>query len=236
MIPEHLNELVQCALSHQPQGAVGRQLQNWARNFVAHETHSHILDQLPAERVSRGSLKAFCQNPDGCSEARFCAIMAWGGMRTDHARRAWSSHQRWTSVLDGLRSPAMSRGAAYHTLKESRIKGDLPGLRPAFFTKLLFFIRPLNDAYIMDQWTAKSVNLLFGHEVVLINRDGFISDDNSPDHYESFCKCIEKAAEAVSAKIGETVSGEKMEEIMMSKGGRPPGEWRLHVKTHWIWQ
>lgn len=101
------------------------------------------------------------------------------------------------------------------------------GWGPAFFTKLIFFVRPADDGYIMDQWTGKSVNLLTGKPLVHLSYKGHVTDNTSADDYEEFCKVVEDLANICGSSGGEA------EDRLFSHGGRKPGEWRAYVRRHW---
>lgn len=72
------------------------------------------------------------------------------------------------SHLNLLRTGGLSRCEAYRLFLGT---GAIPGIGPAFFTKLIYFFSPTPDFYILDQWTAKSVNLLTGNWVVKMSGD-----------------------------------------------------------------
>ena len=103
-------------------------------------------------------------------------------------------------------------------------------MRAAYFTKLIHFASALNEApvgYIMDQWTAKSVNMICRSQVVTLDAAGYVLPINDHQVYEAFCKAIDALGEALQ------ISGAQAEERIYSRGGRKPAAWRRHVKTHW---
>ncbi len=78
----------------------------------------------------------------------------------------------------------------------------------------------------MDQWTAKSVNLLTGNGIVRM--DGHApSNLNRGGNYQAFCEEIDFMARELGC------SGENLEERLFSLGGRKPLAWRFHVKENW---
>jgi hypothetical protein len=101
----------------------------------------------------------------------------------------------------------------------------IPYLGPAFFTKLLYFFSPGNNFFIMDQWTAKSINLLKGEEVVKLDSDPqsphrhFVARRNCGSDYNKFCEKIDELA------IFLGVSGEEIEQRLFA-GVHP---WRGYV-------
>jgi hypothetical protein len=104
--------------------------------------------------------------------------------------------------------------------------GAIPGLGPAYFTKLLYFFQRNPDCYIMDQHTAKSVNLLTGNWLVRMVGNA-VSNLNKCGNYQAYCEEVDTIAGLVG------VSGEQAEEMMMSKGGHHPWPWRAHMRTSW---
>jgi hypothetical protein len=171
-----------------------------------------------------------------------CAvILAWGGMRASNGKMLFSQQDRWREAVDKVRFNKLTRREAYRLLHELRLKGELPGMGPAYFTKLIFFLRGpgVNDmGYIMDQWTGCSVNVLTGNpSMVLMNvtctwksattvsSDFTVSDRNGPDHYEQFCAAVDHIAAAMDLDRQDA-------ELLLMSQGRGRGDWRKHVITH----
>ncbi len=121
---------------------------------------------LPTEPVNRTDLRAFCRSPSSSPEACFIACMAWGMMRGANPQLAWTHRHRWLSIVERLRDGGISRADAYALFHNEQI----PGLRTAYFTKLIYFLRPETDGYILDQWTGKSVALLFEPRFIVITK------------------------------------------------------------------
>jgi len=154
--------------------------------------------------------------------------MAWGGMGSRwgkaHVAAAWSSRHKLTSHLTKLRSGSLTRCDAYNLFANSPV----PGIGPAYFTKLMYFFNPNpnQDHYIMDQWTAKSVNLLTGTTVVRIYGN-WASSLNKCGNYLAYCHEIDEIAALLKIK------GADVEEMLMSKGGLPRWRWRQYLTTCW---
>ena len=113
----------------------------------------------------------------------------------------------------------------------------LPGMGPAYFTKLIFFLSSgsKEQGLIMDQWTSASVNLLSGHEIVKTHRSRIklkngerifetVSDNNTSENYENYCQYVEHLASPTKLNI----SPDRVEELLFSSG-RGKGKWRNHV-------
>jgi hypothetical protein len=101
----------------------------------------------------------------------------------------------------------------------------LPGMGPAYFTKLIHFLGPA-DGYILDQWTARSTNLLFGPLVYLkpVHRGWHVDDRNTSAHYERYCAQVEWLAEQISRRVAAVLPSE-VEHALFAPGG-----WREYVK------
>ncbi|WP_025898773.1 8-oxoguanine DNA glycosylase OGG fold protein [Sneathiella glossodoripedis] len=173
-------------------------------------------------------------------------ILAWGGMRATFLGRVFrdAKETKWLELAHKIRSGQYSRKEAYRKFVELRSAKDDPlkGMGPAYFTKLIFFLMPENvdnpRGYIMDQWVASSVNLLFEQNVVLMDKTckwgpnkqievGLtVSGVNDEVNYENFCLKIE----CIAAKIGKTP--EQTERILMSEGGKKPHTWRKYVRDN----
>ncbi|KIU28818.1 hypothetical protein SR39_25145 [Methylobacterium radiotolerans] len=88
-------------------------------------------------------------------------------------------------------------------------------------------MRPEGDGYILDQWTGKSVALLFGPGIIAIRQDGWILRANDATVYGRYCDAVDQLAERVG------VTGEVAEEMMFSRGGRTKQPWRQYVIRNW---
>jgi hypothetical protein len=105
----------------------------------------------------------------------------------------------------------------------------IKGLGISFYTKLLYFFRPKPDAYILDQWTAKSARLLFNP--CPINLNGDLPDPaTKPAQYEWFCAQLDNFAPIVWPTIAG-ITGENAEVAIFDEG-RGHGEWRKYVVAH----
>lgn len=193
----------------------------WCRAF------SERNPNLPNKKLSRKELKALCAENSGFTDAEaFAAVMAWGGMRRDHGRLVKTRIDAVSGIIGRLRNGVLSRSQAFSEFHNLRTAKILPGMTAAYFTKLIFFCPRRHDGYIMDQWTSKSINLLFGDEVVDLSKAGFVTDKNDAERYEHFCKCIEQLGRHAGWDPEET-------EVRLFSEGRKKGAWRNYVIANW---
>jgi len=158
--------------------------------------------------------------------------MAWGGMGVKNGRLIWKAREFWIPTLDKLRSEELGRQAAFDRLKKLRDNEKLPGMRAPYFTKLIFFLLQSCNGYIMDRWTARSINLLCNRKIVKINSAGYVANENDGDAYESFCSFMDALA-ARYAQMGFSrqnfFRGDQAEELLFAK---PRSEWRKYLNKN----
>jgi hypothetical protein len=155
--------------------------------------------------------------------------MAWGmqgaGLGARHVLDAWEQKEKIKELLTKLRDKQQTRKQAYRLF----VDNPIPGLGPAYFTKLIYFFCDASDRYIMDQWTGKSVNLLCGRQIVRIDLDA-VSRRNDELDYEAFCRVIDHMA------VMRRCSGDDLEQGLFSTnaaGRQKRGTWRQHVLDVW---
>ena len=206
----------------------------WAKIVGVDE---QIYLSLQNKKIDRDYLKQLCADTNFSAEQCFLSIMAWGGMKVPHGKLAWQAREGWIGIVGALRDGTLTRRDAYDRFWQFRKENPRCGMGPAFYTKLIFFAHPQHDGYIMDQWTALSVNLLkdngLGSKIVQLTPGVFkkyrfdvVNDRNTPDDYEQFCQAIESIAKETG------LTPEMVEERMFSQGGRNPGQWRQYVKNN----
>ena len=66
----------------------------------------------------------------------------------------------------------------------------MKGIGPAFYTKLIFFLGN-HEGLIMDQWTAKSVNLICNDKIIKFDGDT-VSKRNNDNVYKAFIEIVKK--------------------------------------------
>ena len=166
---------------------------------------------------------------DQWSDELYCmAILAWGGKNRDHAKLLFDKKHHWLPIVQNIRKGKITtRQEAYAELKRLQSKGQLPGTGPAFYTKWICFLNPYLNGYIMDQWTAKSVNILSGEIQIKLSANGAVLNSNRPEQYEWYCRIIEALADRIKRSPLDT------EEALFSYGGYQKGIWRTYVLQVW---
>lgn len=221
-VDAHLEVFTQTLVNAVPQGAVGMSPVAWAES-VNYAAPAGVLRQEP---LSRDQVRAYCQNAGNDVFDCFVTIMAWGGaaLRLPNRLLAWNARDQWHDTIQNLRQPGLTRSEAYLSLRDLRADGRLPGLGPAFFTKLIFFMMQDQNGYIMDQWLGKSVNLLVVGEPIVLMDGHIASNRNTEENYEQFCRVID----CLAATFNMTPNA--VEQALFSRGGRNPLCWRQYVR------
>lgn len=217
----------------------GRPPQNW---FHSVSKEDQIAKSLPNHPISRQSiLDAVALNVPTIEIV--IQALAWGGMNVRFGKALFEHSDRsWVQSCEDIRRGNLSRRDAYSTFAEARAEDRLPGMGPAYFTKLIYFLLPGSHgpAVIMDQWSGGAVNVLTEENIVLMNasytwsvtrrgrlRHGSafsVSDCNTAGNYERFCNAVEQ----VRTELSSCDAGEA-EAALFSRGGHNPGLWRRHV-------
>ena len=211
-----------------------------------------LVDQSQLSGIfNRTRLIAMQADPDVGTLELCIAVLAWGGMHRnnrDHLFKAPAAP--WLEVAQAIRAGEMTRAEAFDAFAALCHEGAIPGMKPAYFTKLVYFLMPRGGApigYIMDQWLGCSINLLAGQEVVKMDNtlewrrekrapaperrlSSLVSAWNTGRDYERFCTAIETLAATMDAYTDQDWNPETTELTLMSRGGRKPGAWRAHVR------
>lgn len=207
------------------QGATGSIPTDWARRL---DLNYPEISNLPDQLLDRRQVRTICLDGTRHVLVGYTCAMAWGGQGTynrRHAKSPWDHRGRLVEHLKRLRSGTLGRSDSYNQFCGD---GRIHGLGLSFFTKLLYFFSP-NSSSIMDQWTAKSLNLLTGRCVVKMDGDS-PSNRNTGDDYTAFCSEIDLIAAEMRC------DGDKVEERLFSRGkekGQPRGKWREYVRSNW---
>jgi len=187
---------------------------------------AHILHPFPLHApLTRAQVRTICTDTRIDVLEAYAIAMAWGGQNRDHFRSSVIAPSL-PKLLRQLRSGGnrlsdfdITQTAANH----------IKGLGISFYTKLLYFFRPTPDAYILDQWTAKSARLLFNPCQISLNYE-LPDPDTTPAQYEWFCAQLDNFAPILWPTIAP-VTGEDAEVAIFDEG-YGHGEWRKYVVAH----
>ncbi len=231
---EHLQKFTEC-IEDNDQSVLGKSAITWCENIKKHSSKNcktyENFPILPSDRQCRNSLQNWI-NDIGYSDLRSCsaAILAWGGMKVSHGHLAFQSYSLWGPIITDLYSGSISAEAAYDRFHTLRQTSELKGMGIAYFTKLIFFLTHTDpylkarnrSGYILDQWTARSINLLSDTPIINM-QSSWVTDKNTGQVYGIFCEKIEQLADLIHRTPAQT------EELLFSRGGRNKGSWRAYV-------
>ena len=230
LVRKHYDALKLMEQTDQP--VVGGKLLSYAHSVAGGRSDCQF-EQLPDKAVDREFLFDMAASDEANTLTCCVAIFAWGGMRRDHARTVLGTANKWLPIADAIRKQSIGRCDAYSQFMQARQSKNLPGMGPAFFTKLIYFLGRNSNSrgYIMDQWTALSANLLTGRKMVdmqILKGAARVSDNNSSDVYNEFCIFIEILAQELNE------SPDQAEIRIFSIGGRgeKKGKWRTYLKKY----
>ena len=171
---------------------MGRNPKDW---FAAIKTNFN-LPNLPDRSFNRhelmreiNSYKARRNNLSD-SEIRHLIVMvlAWGSMRIvpKVAMRAMATIGEYEDICrDLLQDKELSPMAAYERFFVAHNAGRMQGIGPSYYTKLIYFLGH-QDTAIMDQWTAKTVNLLSNKKIVKVANNTAVSQKNNAGDYRNY--------------------------------------------------
>lgn len=237
----HVDKLIE--FDHIGQNWVGYNPLEFAKNL---NIQGDFLENLPKDPIDR---RRVFKDIKGEKDALriFLLIMAWGAMRPHNGRRAWQAitgekRQGFSNWACNVREGKLNRQEAYEQFQNL----EIPGIGPAYFTKLIFFLTAANPengiGYIMDQWTAKSADLLVsginghGGSVVRVGHSGYVAQNNESIRYEYFCRAVDELGSCLKESGIENPEeiewGVVAEERMFSIGWGQ-GAWRNYVVANW---
>ncbi|MBB5211479.1 hypothetical protein [Microbulbifer hydrolyticus] len=229
---QHLEVLFENILSAEEESWTGCNIRKYASDLSSLGLQIDV-DAFPNAALSRKQVFDYVKNSSSTLLNSCILICAWGGMNRKHCCSAFSNWLGWKAVAENILDGCISRKEAYEAFSRLRKNRNLPGMGPAYFTKIIYFLsKPKNRGYIMDQWTARSFNLLHGQHDIRMNKQvkgsgeiqAHVSDKNTSIVYEKFCRFIENTA----VSLGEAVSADDVELSMFSEGkGR--GVWRSYL-------
>lgn len=202
----------------------GRSAVNWLSKLKP----DWKLPGLTDTRINRNNLLKHIQSIKGRNSltnkdihSLIVNIFAWGGMRqTGKAGyAALQTIQSYDDICEDL-IYGLDAVTAYRKFFEAKEAKRMRGIGPAFYTKLIFFLGD-QTGLIMDQWTARSVNLLSTQEIIKLKSKTVVSDCNCDDVYKRYLEFVAELQRELGIK---TLS--KTEELLFSSSSKtnPPGK------------
>jgi Putative 8-oxoguanine DNA glycosylase OGG-like protein len=183
--------------------------------------------KLENRALNRSEVRKICQDGSIDVLASFSCVMAWGGQRRDHYKKAIEN--KHLPEIIGLLIKGIPREAAFNFLNDLYLSKKLTGIGIAFFTKLIYFFGSKQNGFILDQWTSKSSALLCVSPPVRIGKTRqngktiyFPEKDTTGAEYEKFCCFIEHLADKLGWNADAT------EVALFGKGTA----WRKHIEKH----
>lgn len=229
MSQDHLDQFWKCFPDPPAQSAVGDSPQEYLAKLNELCSLSFAWPQNhPTGRLTRPQLRALCRDDEVDVLIAYAAVMAWGGRGVDSRNYRLSlsetSRSAIITVLNKLRHSNSNRQNDFDVMQQAA--RSIKGLGISFYTKLLFFFREKADAYILDQFTAKSAKVLFSPCEIVLTTSGYPHPDNTPTAYEWFCNAIETLGSSRRPTLSWT--GEEVEQAMFDVRG---GRWRNHLRS-----
>ena len=219
----HLNYLIQ--IDNNDQGYVGNNSFNWGLSVLGAVEN---LDPFLNTQFNRYELFDYCQNQNNDDINILIAILSWGGMRRDHGRRLFENINVIIALVGNLRNGQFeTRQHAFEVFQNHRAANLLPGIGIAYYTKLISFLAPNLNGYIMNQWVSKSINLLTDtYDFIQISNGNWVNDNNTPEIYEEFCNYIDDLGILLNC------TGFEAEKRIFSLG-RGQGQWRNYLRQNY---
>lgn len=246
----NFNYFLNTLQDYQPQGNFGKvpstfinQVINRIQNSgsVPHSELIELRDVLPNYVLNREQVFNICNNGNFSFAYQVACIFSWGNMTggrsvSDLFFRNWGIYGPVLSnIITEFRNNINTRNWTYEKIRRM----NLMGCGPAYFTKLIFFYSN-RSSYIMDQWTSKSIEVLWEDPIgIKLARTGDnrhrVTNENHSGIYEEFCNRVEILTRRVNEILNTVLSPEQMEERIFSNGanGRIIGNWRQFVITNW---
>ncbi len=231
MSPGHWNKFRACFPEPPSQGPVGEAPAVYLAE-LNHLCGTNLAWPVgyPTGLVNRTQLNALCRDPAVDVLIGYAAVMAWGrrGVKSPNYRKSLEPgpRQRLVAILRDLRNSARSRSDDFAAMWKAA--ETINGLGISYYTKLLFFFRPRQDCYILDQFTAKSSRILSDPPVVRLTSAYYPEPDTSQQEYENFCLWLDREAGNLSM-LGTRWTAEQVEQALFDQRG---GKWRAYVRGH----
>lgn len=183
--------------------------------------------------INRTTLRTICRDPAPTELAKYACIMAWGGQRRAHFTASILA-PALPALISALVASVNNRTVDFDNTKAAC--AHIHGLGISFYTKLLFFLRPTQDAYILDQWTAKSISLITHPNPIPLSplcSNGYLAacPTTTGAQYDAFCSQIDYLATTMGGAWIAGTPGEALEIAVFDKS-LPDGFWRAFTRIN----
>lgn len=238
----HLNQFIESLNNFNEQQEFGKSPKEFLEKILNNLTNPSIRLMelsgiLPNQKLSRSSVFSIVNDENLSICYKIICILSWGDMRYGNAYkffRNWDEYSPNLEVLLGLfYEENISRLWLYDQLNKMQMKGC--GI--SYIPKFIYFFSNGN-AYIMDQWTAKSIELIWENKyrIGIKITNNYLPRDNHSGIYEEFCKRVEYLTKYINDTLGTRLNPSQLEERLFSNGannGQVRGVWRNYVINNW---
>ena len=215
---------------------------NESSDWNINDLSSSQLDRCELQKKISGlrSSKTIC---DKAVKMSVIEIFAWGGMGVGakNARMVLPCIDNYQEICKDLLCSKLDPVEAYKNFYDAHHSGMFKGMGPPFYTKLIYFLGD-QTGLILDQWTARSINIFCDEEEAVIklkrNNDA-VCQSNGPERYKRYLEIVEELrAELKLDTLPET------EKLIFSCSDRDPkvknrlgqyhricSAWRKYVRT-----
>jgi hypothetical protein len=188
---------------------------------------------LPKIKLKREDVIKFVNSDIYSFEEKLIMIFAWGGMKIENAILFFGNYLNYGNALkEVLCNNDLNREEKFNRINKLKLNN----CKIAYFTKLIFFFtaNSKKPGYILDQWTAKSVNLLLNSKIVSLDAQGYVNK-NDKSVYELYCNFIELLFEKIKSNNIDILNPIIIEEHLFDVGGKKQsiGVWRKYVKDNY---
>ncbi len=201
-------------------------------NSIGYAPKSRLPESITGRPPDREDLRQISRDR-GIDTLDVCMLVfAWGGVTVKNGKGVLQE-LGWVDTAHQLRLGDIDHIEAYRQFFHHCTLGQIKNCGPAYYTKLLFFLPDSDESrgIIMDQWTARSINLLVGKPVVTLVKNSSpvgsyrVSPLNDCSVYERFCRIVG----ILAARLGITT---EEAEVRLFSEGRGKGRRRDYVKQH----
>jgi len=220
---DHYNVFKYCLKTTAKQSVIGKIASQWYVNVTGDKSNNLNLSD---KKLSRDQLQSLCKNQNISDFVCLVSIMSWGAQSVSNARHFMCSNKDALSkilkIVHNMRCGNLNSYDAYYQFHLLRKSNELKGMGIAYYTKLIYFCCHDDDALILDQWLAKSINLLVKSKMIILNDIGRVTDDNGVNHYKNYVSVVRQIADY------ENVSIDAIEVALFSSR---TGIWRRYLKS-----